>query len=251
MRDYSTLTADCLEAIKAIAKVAADRKATADTGKSASATLSTLAIRAYVAKQSDAIVEQVKASTDWSKAKSTWSAAVGLAKYLADGNKVPQGARKEPFTISGQSVSVLTSEHVESLAFPEASDTTIPALVKHTKTIKGARATEAAEAASHVETVITAFLGTANGKAEFAGDTPDTLYPRMLKDLPLFNRVMSEGAAAIEAAIIAADLAKSATDDETRALQVLEYVETCGENVLAMIADAVAKRQAPAEAIAA
>ena len=247
----ASLQSDAIAAIASVARVAAMRQdLTKVAGPSASAALSTLAVRAFFAGQSDAIVEAVKASADWSKAKSTWNQSVALAKYLRDGNLVPQGSRAEPFTIGGQAVKTLSGEHIEALAFPTDGDTTLPAIVKHTKTIKGARRTAHAEAEAKTAETLAAFLRSPEGAA-YEGETPDTLLPRLMVAPAEFARVMAIGEAVLKAEAAAEAVAAEASDAETYALQVLEFVETCGVNVFALIAEAVAKRQAPAEAIAA
>jgi hypothetical protein len=252
---------DLISRVKAAVSAVADAKsemAYLQTVKapSASAALSSLAIAAFKADEHAKIRDSLKTSDAWKKAASTWSAAISLAKYLADGSTLPQGDREEPFTIGGKAVTVISAVHIGALAEPAEGDTTIPALVKHAKTIKGARRMAAAEAEATVSATVAAYLASPEGKARYEGETPDTLLPRLLVDPAEYARVMDAGKAALEAEAAALTLLQASQNHEAFASSVLDFIAASGPNVLELFEIAIEERRAalapaPPEAAAA
>jgi hypothetical protein len=252
---------DLMSRVKAAVSAVADAKsemAYLQTVKapSASAALSSLAIAAFKADEHTKIRDGLKTSEAWKKAASTWSGAIGLAKYLADGSTLPQGDREEPFTIGGQAVTIVTAAHIQALAEPAEGDTTIPALVKHAKSIKSARRTVVAEAEATVSATVDAYLASPEGKARYEGETLDTLLPYLLVNPAEYARVMDAGAAALGAEAAALTLLQASQNDEAFASSVLDFIAAAGPNVLDLFAMAIEERRtaltpAPAEAVAA
>lgn len=172
--------------VNLIAEANESAQAERGKGKSASAQLAALAVKAVNERCEPQVKAALAPASDdpnkrlhpWAKSKGTWSNAVGLANWLRVGNVLPLPQREQSmWLINDELVNEVTYKHLPYLADPKESDSSIPALVRVWREHTKALAKEAANREAERVSIYASFLENMNEEdaKRYAGEDAESL----------------------------------------------------------------------------
>lgn len=230
------------EAIKGIASIAEAKAGAA----SFSAVLMRNAVAAFIGSDYEANLTSVKGVDGWDKAKGTWSSAANLAKWLADGNKLPvPTTAKNAWVFNGEAVKFLDKSSLVTLASARdaLNETTVVAVIRHWREHRKVRAAAADAAAAATDARLAAFLRSPQGIEEFPGEDVTSLQIELADKPARMGEVLTQGAI-----LLAGEAELSAQREQLQiasdmVAQMIANMDALPGEMFERLAGAVAERQ--------